>query len=336
MNIKVTAALFCAVELVLFGYARTASAAGHVHALHALTPSSSPGEAAAVCAEADAALGDAAPVLLLLNGARIVPIPAVRAWGEVPRFAEAAQIACRSVGVYVSVAPWRDASLEQGAAADVLIDVRQQRQQLTAAVSDLAHAWSVLDTVDLPALSAEPRLERAARALSELRARRADISTALALATPERAETLLGGHGALAMMLEVQEGSVVGRAHAVVDEGRVLAVDVGPPPMPAGVVITVDRVGLSRMLGAVGRVPVPELGSRVSASELDDVLQHAPEGSSSAVARAILQEITQKKLANDVAAVAALKESVEQHRAWLWFADPALQALAVEQGWARL
>ena len=50
------------------------------------------------------------------------------------------------------------------------------------------------------------------------------------------------------------------------------------------------------------------------------------------IARAILQEITQKKLVNDVSAVAALKKSVEQHRAWLWFAEPALQAIVMRHG----
>ena len=331
-------AAFCALELILLGYARATSAIAHLRAAQDLMLSSqlSAGEAAAGCAEASAAVDALAPVLLPLNAARVVPFSTARAWGEVPRLAEATQVACRAVEVYARVAPWGESSIEQGAAADALAEVRGQRQRLGIAVLDLAQAWTLVDRVDLPALSAEPRLERVTRALSGLRAQRADISDALALATPERAETLLGGHGALAVVLEVRDSNNVGQAHIVLDQGRLLAVEVGRPAVPVGAMLTVDHLGLSTLLGAVGSVPVPEIGGRVSAKDLDDVLRRSPEGATAAIARAILQEITQKNLSNNVPAVAALKKDVEQHLAWLWFEDPALEAIVIRHGWARL
>jgi len=330
-------AAFCGLELALLTYTRFSSATAHLHAAQNLALSSpwSAAEAAAGCIEARAALDALAPLLLPLNAGRLLPVSTARAWGEVPRLAEAAQVACRSVEAYAGVLPWRESSIEQGAAADALAELRNQRQRLGEANSHLAQARSLLDSVDLAALSAEPRLERAAQALTVLRAQQADVSDALALAAPDRAETLLGGHGPLALVLEVRDGNTVGQAHFVLDQGRLLALAVGAPAVPVESVVTVDRLGLSTILAAVGSVPVPELGGRVSATDIDDVLLRAPDSASAAIARAILQEITQKNLANDVPAVAALKKSVEQHQAWLWFADPALQAIVIRHGWAQ-
>jgi hypothetical protein len=332
--VMLSIAAFCVIELVLVGYARATSVAAHLHAVRSLTPSSSPGEAASTCAEADAALTDLGPALLLLNLARIMPFPTARAWGEVPRLAEAAQIACRSIEVWVSVAPWRDGSLEKGVAVDVVTDMRRQRQQLTLAVAELAQAASLLDTIDLDALSAEPRLERAARIVRGLRAQRADVAEALALATPERAEGLLGGRGTVAWVLEVRDGGDISEAHVLLKDGSVIAVEVGAPTAPAGVVVSVDRPGLSTILAAVGSVPVPEIGGRVSAIDFDDALQRSPPASTGAIARAILLEITQKTLSSDLPALSAVKKSVEQRQASLWFEDAALQSLVIQHGWA--
>jgi hypothetical protein len=231
------------------------------------------------------------------------------------------------------VAPWRDGSLEKGVAVDVLTDMRRQRQQLTLAVAELAQAASLLDTIDLDALSAEPRLERAARIVRGLRAQRADVAEALALATPERAEGLLGGRGTVAWVLEVRDGGDISQAHVLLKDGSVVAVEVGAPTAPAGVVVSVDRPGLSTILAAVGSVPVPEIGGRVSAIDFDDARQPSP-ASTGAIARAILLEITQKTLSSDLPALSAVKKSVEQRQASLWFEDAALQSLVILHGWA--
>src|SRR6202048_5261954 len=121
-------AAFCALELVFLSYARVTSAVAHVHALQNLSPSSSAGEAAAGCAEANAAVADLSPLLVVLNAGRFAPFPRARAWGVVPRLAEAVRSACQSVEAYASLTPWKDVSLEQGAAVDVLTAVRKHPQ----------------------------------------------------------------------------------------------------------------------------------------------------------------------------------------------------------------
>jgi len=327
-------AAFCAIELIFVGYARTTSTLAHLRALQGISATSSAGEAAAACAEADAALAELAPVLLALNAGRGMPFPSARAWGQVPRLAEAAQLACRSVRVYARVAPWPVATLDQGAAVDVLTDVRAKRQLLDMANADLAEASSLLAAIDPATLTAEPRLERGARALSGLRAQQPDVADALALATPERAESLLGGRGAVAWVLAVQNGDELSQAYVLLDGGHVVAVDVGPSSAPAAVVLTTDRLGLSKLLVAVGDVQIAGLASRVGADQLADALQHSPPGTAAAIAQAVLLKITHKQLADDVPALSAVKQGAEQHHMWLRFADPALQALVARHDWA--
>src|SRR5204862_2288866 len=114
-------------------------------------------------------------------------------------------------------------SMAQGAAADVLSDVRRQRARLTAASEQLSRARAQLDAVDVEALSSDPRLARVARLVDVARAQAADLSDGLALTSPDRLETLLGGRGPRALVLSISDNH--GQAYAVLQEGRV--VDIG-------------------------------------------------------------------------------------------------------------
>ena len=345
----VSLSLFCVAELVLLEYGRVSSAMGHLHAVQTVTPSS-PDTAAAACAEADAAVADLWPALPVLNVARLVPVASVQAWGQVPRLAEAGQLACQSVQVYANLAPWPDGSIEQGAGADLLADVRSQRAELTTAADALTRAWRVLDSVDSAALAADPRLERVARLVDSARAQQADISDALALAAPARIETLLGGQGPQSLVLGMADTGVDAQAYAVIQEGRVVSVDVGQPPVAAAGSVLVDRVGLTTLLEAVdvdrvgvaalveavGGVAVPGLGGSVVADGRQAILpSDSAAGAYGALERAILLKISQLRLSDDLRVVAALKQSADAHHAWLAFDDPALQALAARRGWVR-
>jgi hypothetical protein len=105
-----------------------------------------------------------------------------------------------------------------------------------------------------------------------------------------------------------------GRAYAVFQEGRVVSIDVGQPAVPPMAVISVDRDGLPTLLGALTGLSQPEMGD-------------------TAAARAVLQQIVQLRLSDDLRVAAALKKSAEQHQAWFWFDDPALLALVTRRGW---
>jgi hypothetical protein len=303
--------LFCLAELVLLGYMRTASGLAHLRAAQELTQPSA-GGAAAACVEANAALSDFWPWLPLLNVGRLLPVPSARAWGEVPQLAEALGNACQSVEVYAEIAPWPDGSIGQGVAADLLADVRQQRSRLITAGEQMGRACSLLDVVDPNVLAAEPRFDRVARLVNAARAQQADVSDALALAAPERAEALLGGRGPRALVLALAEG----QAYAVLQEGRIVGIDVGQPPVSPMAVISVDRAGVAPLLEAVGGVDSREM----------------PDDS---VARAVLQQIVQVRLSDDLRVAAVLRKSAEQHLVWLWFDDPALLSLASRRGWVR-
>jgi hypothetical protein len=331
----VSLSLFCVAELVLVEYGRISSAMGHLHAVQTVTPST-PDTAAAACAEANAAAADLWPALPLLNVARLVPMASVQAWGQVPRLAEAGQLACQSVEVYANLAPWPDGSIERGAGADLLADMRSQRAEMATAADALTRAWRVLDSIDSAALAADPRLDRVARLVDSARAQQADISDALALAAPGRIETLLGGQGPRSLVLGMADTGVDGQAYAVIQEGRVVSVDVGQPPVtPAGSIV-VDRVGLATLVEAVGGVAVLGLRGSVVADDSPAIQPRDSTGvASGAVARAMLLKIGQLRLSDDLHVVAALKQSADAQHAWFAFDDPALQALAARRGWVR-
>jgi hypothetical protein len=331
----VSLSLFCVAELVLVEYGRISSAMAHLHAVQAVTPST-PDTAAAVCIEADAAMDDLWPALPLLNVGRVLPVAAAQAWAQLPPLAEAGRLACESAEVYANLAPWPDGSIEHGAAADLLSEVRSQRADLATAADALARAWMLLDSVDSTALAAEPRLERVARVVDSARAQQADIADALALAAPARLETLLGGQGPRSLVLAVVDTGSDAPAYALLQEGRVVAVDVGQPPVTAAGSILVDRIGLATLVDAVGAVTEPGLGSAMADDHLPASLPRDSEGvASGTLARALLQKISQLRLSDDLRVVAALKKGAEAHHAWLAFEDPALQALAARRGWVR-
>jgi hypothetical protein len=298
-------------ELVFVGYARTTSGLAHLRAAQELTQPSA-GGAAATCAEANAALSDFWPLLPILNMGRVLPFPTARAWGEVPRLADALGSACQSVEVYAEIAPWPDASIQEGAAADLLADVRRQRSRLVTAGEQIARAWSLLDSVDVTVLAAEPRLERVARLVSTARAQQADLSDALALTAPDRVEALVGGRGPRALVLALPEG----QAYAVIQEGRVVSVEAGEPTVSPIAVISVDRAALVPVLAALGGGNFPQMA--------DDF-----------AAQALLQQIVQLRLSDNLRVASALKQTAELHQAWVWFEDPALLALATRRGWVR-
>jgi hypothetical protein len=306
----------CAMEIALFVYARTASGLAHVHAIQAVAEPG-PGSAAAACVEAESAIGDFGPVLSLLNVGRLAPSAAVRAWGQVPRLADAVSQGCPSLAVYAGVAPWPDFSIEQGAAADLLSSVRAERQQLAQANAQLAQAWTTVQSVDVDALNADSRLQRAARLVAAARAQHADIADTLAVAAPDRLEALLGGNGPRAVVLELADAGADGLAYAVLHEGRVTTVANGQPPVPTAATVTVNRAGLHTLRASVHKLTLPD---------------GAPDGE---VLRAIVQQMVRLPLSDDVPALSALRHSADSGDAWLRFDDPALQGLAARRGWVR-
>ena len=46
-------------------------------------------------------------------------------------------------------------------------------------------------------------------------------------------------------------------------------------------------------------------------------------------------EIVRMPLLDEERVMSAIKHSAEDQHAWLWFEDPALQALAARRGWVR-
>ena len=314
---KLTVVAFCVAEVVLFGYARTASGLAHLHAVQGVSEPT-PSVVAAACSEVEAAFGDFWPTLLLLNVGNVVPIPAARGWGQVPRLTDAVSEACPALVIYASIAPWPERSIEQGVFGDLLAEMRRERQRLVSASERLARASVLLDSVDLQALAAVPRLERAARLVGAFRTQHSDVADVLALAaSPDRVETLLGGRGPRAFVLSIGEAGGEAQAYAVLDEGRLVALDSGPPPVTPMAIVSVDRAGLVNLRDAVRNENVP---------------QGAADG---ALARAIVGEIVRMPLSDEERVMSAIKHSAEEQHAWLWFEDPALQALAARRGWVR-
>src|SRR5205807_5141805 len=102
--------------------------------------------------------------------------------------------------------------------------------------------------------------------------------------------------------------------------GRVVAIEVGQPAAATVAVITLDDTGLANLREAIGSGQPPAVD---------------PTASFASVARALLLEIARVRLAVDLRVAAALKQSADQHHAWMSFEDPALQALAARRGWVR-
>jgi hypothetical protein len=307
---------FCVLALVLLGCARTVSGLAHLHAIQGVTEPSA-AVAAAACTEAMAAMDDFWPALPMLNVGRVIPLASARAWGHVPLIVDAARDACPGVEVYANIAPWPDVSIGQGAAADLLGDVRRQRARLTSANEQLTRAWTELDAVDVQALGADPRLARPARLIGEAQDQAADASDFLALAAPDRLERLLGGQGSRAIVLSVVNGDATAQAYAQFDDGRAADIATGEPSVPATLVISVDHATLAEVIAKLKRLQVP-----TGAADTE-------------VARQVLTELVRVPLSDvqDVAAI--LKREADRQRAWFWSDDPVLQVLVTRHGWVR-
>lgn len=288
----------------------------HLRAIQDITDISA-GSSAAACTEGMAAVDDLAPVLPLLNIGRVLPFATARAWGQVPRLVDAARDACPPIQLYADLAPWPGRSIQSGAAADLLANVRHEQAQLQVAQEQLTRAWDTLAALDAQALLADPRLARVARLVSAARAQQADVADALTLASPDHLENLLGGDGARSIVLSVIDGDATSQAYAVVQDGRVTGIDVGAPSVAPAAMVAVDRNGLA------------SLESKLSHLHLADDTTDAD------AARAVLDEIVQAPLSSDENVVSAIRHSAEAHQAWLWFEDPALQELASRRGWVQ-
>jgi hypothetical protein len=292
--------VFVGAELVLFAYARAASGMAHLRAVQQVTDAS-PATAASACAEAEGAISDFAPALSILNAARAVPVPTVRAWAQVPRLAEAISDACPPLQVYATVVPWRDASIESGAGADLLAGLRHERPRLSSASQQLTRAWNVLDSVDVHALEADPRLARAARVIDSVRTLQPDVVDALALAAPDRMEAMLGGNGPRSVALRMGDGDASSQAYAVFDQGEVVRIDTGQASAAPVAILSVDRVGLQDLADATNQA---------------DVMNGA---SAAEVSRAVLQRLVRLPVSDYQRIAAILRGDAQQQHASLWF-----------------
>jgi hypothetical protein len=307
---------FCIFEIVVVVTLRTFSGLAHLHTVQDVTDLSA-ATVAATCSETVAAIDDFWPAVDLLSVGRIVPVPIAEAWGQVPRLVGIAHDSCPSVAAYAEIVPAPQRSIQDGAAADTLSAIEQQRGKLNAANAQLEAAWTELQSVDPEALALDPRLARAARALGLIRDQQADGADALTFLAPDRLETFLGGDAPTAIVLNVAGEAPSAQAYAVLDRGRVVAADVGQPTASPAAIISVNQAGLSSLEGTLSHAEIP------------------PGASDAETARALLVEFAQLPFADEQNAVAALRHAAEDHDAWLWFDDPSLQAVVARRGWAR-
>jgi hypothetical protein len=121
---KASLIVFCVVEIGLLVSLRTISGLAHVHAVQGISDTSA-ATLASACSETVAAIDDFWPAIDVLSVGRSVPIGAVRAWGQVPILVGVAHDACPAVATYASVVPAPERSIDNGAAADTLADVRR-------------------------------------------------------------------------------------------------------------------------------------------------------------------------------------------------------------------
>jgi hypothetical protein len=311
----VSVVAFCALELTLLAYTRTVSGVGHLHAVQDVSVEDiSAGTAAAVCTEGLAAVDDFWPAVPLLNVGRILPVSSAHAWGQVPLLVDVARQTCPSVQLYATVAPSLDRSLKDGVAADLLSGVRGNEPQLLAASQQVASAWSQLESVDVSALSGDARLARAGRAIESLRQQQADISDAFALLTPQTLESVLGGGGPRALVLNVVDSA---RSYLVMDQGKVVTIGIGEPRAPTVGIVWVDQAGLASLRATLTRAVIPD------------------QAHDSVIAEALLLQVVQQPLIDNEAVAADLKHAADDHHAWFWFDDPRLQELVTRRGWVR-
>lgn len=308
---KVSIVAFIAVELCLLAALRVGSGLADVHAVQEIGSDLSVGTASAACTEGLAAVDDFWPAVPLLNLGRVLPSATARAWGQVPLLVDVARQACPAVQAYARVTPALDRSLADGVAADLLTSVRLDRAQLAQANQQLGDALTHLDRVDIDSLAGDPRLARVGRLLEAARAQESDVSDGLAVAAPESLEALLGGSGPRSIVLSAPGG----QAYTVLDQGTVVKIGVDEPEVQPALVVSVDRAGLDELRAALTRAQVPS-------DAPDDV-----------IAEALLAQIVRQSLNDNTNPASVLKHSAEDHHAWMWFEDPALQQLVARRGW---
>ena len=119
------------------------------------------------------------------------------------------------------------------------------------------------------------------------------------------------------IVLSVVEGDASQQAYIVLQNGRLVRLDVGEPSAAPVSVISVDHEGLATLVTKLTH------------------LQLVKDTSDAFAARAVLGEIVRLSLTDDQNVGSALRHSADDHHAWLWFDDPVLQAVAARRGWVR-
>ncbi|HEY2594564.1 MAG TPA: hypothetical protein VGK33_11750 [Chloroflexota bacterium] len=314
---KASLIAFCVVELALLVTLRTVSGVAHLRTVQNVSDMSA-ATVAATCSETVAAIDDFWPAVGLLSVGRVLPLPIAQAWGQVPVLVGIAHDTCPAVAAYASIVPAPERTLQDGAAADAVTNIRRQQSELSAADSQLQSGWSKLQMFETGALGGDARLARAARALGVARDQQADVEDALAFLAPERLETFLGGDAPRAIVLSVVDDAPGTQAYAVLDQGRVTATDVGQPSAAPAAIVSVNRAGLQSLQGTLSHAQI------------------APGASDAEVARALLVEFTRLQFADEQNVVAVLKHAADDHNAWLWFDDPSLQDMVARRGWLRV
>jgi hypothetical protein len=316
---KTSLILFCGVQLALLVTLRTASGLAHLHAVQDVSDMSA-ATVSARCAETVAAIDDFWPFVDVLGVGGSLPIPFAQAWGQVPRLVGIAHDTCPAVATYAAIVPAPEQSIQDGVAADALANIRQQRDALTTADTQLNSAWGELQRVDLEKLAGDPRLARVALVLGTARGQQPDVDDALAFLQPDRLQAFLGGNTPRAIVLDVVDvvdDAPETQGYAILDAGRLAATDVGQPSVPPAAIVSVNHAGLQSLRGALSHAQI------------------APSASDAEVARALLLEFARLPFADEQTVVAVLKHAAEDHNAFLWFDDPSLQALVTRRGWVR-
>src|SRR5207302_3264756 len=80
------------------------------------------------------------------------------------------------------------------------------------------------------------------------REQQADIANALTLTAPDHLEHLLGTAEPRSIVLSVVDGDASQQAYIVLQDGRLVRLDVGEPSAAPASVITVDHEGLANLV----------------------------------------------------------------------------------------
>jgi hypothetical protein len=308
--------VFCVLEAGLLVSLRTVSGLAHAHAAQSASDMSA-ATLRAACSETVAAVDNLWPGIDLLSVGRVVPIPTLQAWGQVPPLVGVVRETCPSVATYAGIVPAPEESIQEGSIADTLANVRRQHTELTAANAQLGRASGDLARVDANALANDARLSRVARILGLVREQQEDISDTLSAITPDRMEVLLGGDAPRSVVLEVVGDGPPAQAYATLDQGHVTAFDIGAPAAAPVAVVSLNQASLKDLRGLLSHAQI------------------APGASDAEAARALLVEFTRRPFVDEQNVMGVIKQAADEHNAWLWFDDASLQAVVARRGWVR-